>query len=644
MTNLKLLSATIFLTAGFSFMAQGQPYNQIPEFLNANNVWAFSDSSGLNFDAGAPGTSIATISSGRGDASASVSDPFTGELLFYTDGENCYNASHQVMDNGEDIISGFGPQGVCVVPFIDDPSKYYLFGLGGYQDVTASEAGLRYSVVDMSLNGGAGGIVTGQKNILITPPQVPGGTVRDSFSTAMIAIPGNNCDVWLLTHGFGKSAFYAYHITASGIDTVPVASSAGHLNANGVVVSFFVSYISGSYYRSLLAVSPDRQFVSISSMDPIAMAIGAAPGDMNGHLICRFDPETGIVSDPIEIGDNYLTLGSAFSPDGSKLYMYNLSDMSTGGGYLYQYDVTNFDSTAIANSKVILDSTRASLYYNMQLFRDTIFLRATNWDGISRINNPNQSGLSSDPQLSATASQNQRTGLQTEVVYSLPDTVQELVLDTFVCQLEELTLTPYIVADDYQYEWSNGATDSGLSVSGYGTYWVAYNNGCHYRVDTFQVNGSSPEAIISINEFQLTTALPYSSYQWMLDGSTIPEATQRTYNVQQNGDYQVIVSDSLDCTDTSAIYRVDNYTSIHAPSIAGQIIIYPNPATTQISVDAPIPVNLKLSTPDGRQIKSSERATSMTIHELSAGVYFLRLEDKDGRTLKVEKIIKSATP
>lgn len=637
-----LLSGTIFMAASLPFLAQGQHYNQTPEFLKANNVWAFADSSGLNFNSGTPGTSIATISNGRGDASAAVSDPVTGELLFYSDGENCYTANHEVMPNGDGILSGFGPQSVCVVPFIDDPSKYYVFGIGGYQDVPLGEEALRYSVVDMSLNGTAGDVVAGQKNILVPSPIPPGSSVHDSFSTAMIAIPGNNCDVWLLTHGFGKSVFYAYHITAAGLDTVPVASTAGHLNATGVSVGF---YVTGSYYRSLLSVSPDRQFVSISSMDLLATAFGASVPDMNGQLICRFDPETGIVSDPIEIGDDLLSMGSAFSPDGSKLYLYDASPMLLGSStQLCQFDISVYDSSAIINSKVVLDSTQAALFYNMQLFRDTIFLRSDAWNGISRIDQPNQTGQAVGLQLTTDRETTNRTGLQIEVVYSLPDTVRELAVDTFICQMETFTLTPIVVADDYEYAWSNGETDTSTSVTSYGTYWVAYDNGCHYRVDTFRVTGSSIDAVISINEFQLTTALPYSSYQWMLDGSIIPEATQRTYDVRQNGDYQVIVTDSLGCTDTSAVYEVDNYTSIHAPSMADQIIVYPNPATTHISISSPIPVNLKLSTPDGRQIKSSQAATSMTIHDLATGVYFLRLEDKDGRTLKVEKIIKSTNP
>src|SRR5690606_4733136 len=101
-----------------------------------------------------------------------------------------------------------------------------------------------------------------------------------------------------------------------------------------------------------------------------------------------------------------------------------------------------------------------------------------------------------------------------------------------------------------------------------------------------------------INEFQLTTALPYSSYQWMLNGSIIDGATDRTHDVRQNGDYQVIVTDSFGCTDTSDVYVVDNYTSINAPSIAGQITVYPNPAVNRTSAAVPVPLHPRRPTPD----------------------------------------------
>ncbi len=63
---------------------------------NQNNQWRFGRSGGINFNSSPPsfvsGSSIAT-----GEGSASVADPVTGNLLFYTDGVTVWNAQNTIM-------------------------------------------------------------------------------------------------------------------------------------------------------------------------------------------------------------------------------------------------------------------------------------------------------------------------------------------------------------------------------------------------------------------------------------------------------------------------------------------------------------------------------------------------------------------
>jgi len=40
----------------------------------------------------------------------------------------------------------------------------------------------------------------------------------------------------------------------------------------------------------------------------------------------------------------------------------------------------------------------------------------------------------------------------------------------------------------------------------------------------------------------------YVSYEWMLNGNSIPGATNQTYNYTQNGQYSIIVTDSNNCS------------------------------------------------------------------------------------------------
>ena len=61
-----------------------------------------------------------------------MSDPNTGQLLFYTDGRKVWNANNQVMPNGSNLLGGFYnscTQGALIVPFPEDNQRYYLFTL-----------------------------------------------------------------------------------------------------------------------------------------------------------------------------------------------------------------------------------------------------------------------------------------------------------------------------------------------------------------------------------------------------------------------------------------------------------------------------------------------------------------------------------
>src|SRR5690349_10662095 len=71
-----------------------------------NDNWIFCNGAGANFTNGTL-TRIPpkTFSSHSPTAVHSAySDPSTGELLLYTDGNNIYNRKHQVMLNGDNLI------------------------------------------------------------------------------------------------------------------------------------------------------------------------------------------------------------------------------------------------------------------------------------------------------------------------------------------------------------------------------------------------------------------------------------------------------------------------------------------------------------------------------------------------------------
>jgi hypothetical protein len=81
----------------------------------------------------------------------------------------------------------------------------------------------------------------------------------------------------------------------------------------------------------------------------------------------------------------------------------------------------------------------------------------------------------------------------------------------------------------------------------------------------------------------------------------------------------------------------------HEVSVEGikgkNIKIYPNPAHTEIYIQADTPTILRLYDIFGREIKDCHE-NKLSISELKKGLYFLRVFDKNGNLLKTEKLIK----
>lgn len=150
------------------------------------------------------------------------------------------------------------------------------------------------------------------------------------------------------------------------------------------------------------------------------------------------------------------------------------------------------------------------------------------------------------------------------------------------------------------------------------------------------------EPVINVNGFTLGTATTYSSYQWFLNGFIIPGADEQFYTVAQNGDYRVLVTNEKGCIDTSAVYTVENHSSIDdVTMLASQIRIYPNPTDDRLTIQSPVEVNATLSNITGHVIREVKNAEHLSLGDLAAGMYLLRLSDQNGTSIKVEKVIKS---
>lgn len=151
----------------------------------------------------------------------------------------------------------------------------------------------------------------------------------------------------------------------------------------------------------------------------------------------------------------------------------------------------------------------------------------------------------------------------------------------------------------------------------------------------------SNPAIISRNGAILSTVNTYSSYQWLLNGQPVAGATNDTLMITQNGQYSVVVTNEGGCTDTSDVLDVTDITDIPGLNSSGiQVSFWPNPATDHININASSPINLKISSIDGRVLLQSKHAQKVDLAHLEEGVYLLQFSDEHNRLIKVDKLVR----
>ncbi len=542
---LRLLTLPLVCLFWCFFPASAQFYNQYPEFIQANRIWMFGMQAGITFGINNPASFTAPIVIGEGIAVAS--DPQTGNLLFFSDGRVVRDQSYTLMPNGNNILgnNGSSSQGACIIPHPGDPDKYFLFSL---EDANGNGQ-LYYSVVDMSLNGGFGDIPAGQKNIRLD----------SNLSEAMIAVPGNNCDIWLLVHTRTDPVFKAYRITAAGLNTQPVISDTGPWPRSGRRTSGGQSYDAFDY--CMMQISPDRNMIALSSVHPNPPAAPAGTPFLTGTLLCRFDPDNGTVADPLLLNQT-ATPNLSFSPDARLLYI-AYPDFTDRVCSLYQYDITNYDSATISGSGIFIGNIPNPYNSNfqearMRLYHDTIYIAGYLSETMHRINNPDQRGTGCGLQLNAILFQPGTApiaGLPSDIVYTLePDTVSVLQ-DTFICPGQTLQLH---APSRPPFRWDNDSAGTARQINAPGVYYVSGNTECHIRVDSFRVRfqpGDTSfamllDTLICHYHESLSVSAPdsYPVYRWSTGD------TSRTIRPASYGTFWVL-SDSF-CTSRIDTVRI----------------------------------------------------------------------------------------
>lgn len=178
------------------------------------NIWYFGDHAGLDFNSGMP-VALTNNQMFTHEGCAVLSNS-AGQLLFYTDGVTIWNKNHQVMQNGTGLMGDFSStQSAIIVPKPGSSTLFYVFTT----DAEAHSNGFRYSIIDLSLDGGLGA-VTSTKNVLLYTPTC-------EKLTAVKHADG--VGFWIITHGWNNNNYYSYLLDTSGVNSIPVISSIGLL-------------------------------------------------------------------------------------------------------------------------------------------------------------------------------------------------------------------------------------------------------------------------------------------------------------------------------------------------------------------------------------------------------------------------------
>lgn len=319
---------------------------------------------GLDFNSGSP-IPLSNSAMGLTEGSATQCDK-NGNLLFYSNGMTIWDKTHNIMFNGNGLGGHYSAeQSVLFIPFPCDTNKYYLFGQDGQP--TCPGTGLYYSIIDMSLNGGLGGVTSTKAVHLLS------GTNEWLTGTRH----ANGTDFWVVTAKFDSTIFYSYKVSSLGISS-PVISNVG-------LDSTF------AYFKLMFNNKGDQLTFKAS------FNVGY-PSIFHRRYLANFNKNLGFINTLIPLDSEGLNDGACFSPNDSLLYAASQSTV-LNSPLLYQYKVKQPNIFA---NKTIIKQFSNYPHADMKLGPDNkIYVSSPSYDSLDVINNPNTIGIGCNYQTNA---------------------------------------------------------------------------------------------------------------------------------------------------------------------------------------------------------------------------------------------------
>ena len=391
----------------------------------AQQVWYFGSQGGIQFPASGTALPISytsTLPAGNPlntSEGCAVAYDASGNVIISTDGSTVYNKLNKAMPsaNGNLMGGSSSTQSAIIVPVPGcNCNKYFVFTVAslskGNNATHPEDAGLRYSVVDMSRESGDGDIIPATINsALISTSLSNGSKFQGYISEKLTACKDGNGGYWVLAHGvayngsgdvnnasrsklydLNKKRFYAFHITSnsiSGCENPKIDTSSNNCIITDIGLSLFKT-VSGSDITTnamgQMKFSSDGSKIAFTTWD-----------DKTVELF-DFNLNTGVVTNPKNFGPfSNSTYGVEFSPNINNLFVTTsrCNNSTTQGVYQLELSNTNpFTNKIVLEEKYELSCYK---YAAMQLWTDgRIYIAKNGAVYLAVINSPNLSNTSTN--------------------------------------------------------------------------------------------------------------------------------------------------------------------------------------------------------------------------------------------------------
>jgi gliding motility-associated-like protein len=254
--------------------------------------------------------------------SAVATDPITGDLLFYTDGDVVYDRGHTLIAGYSALNGNTTSNQPAVVTALPGQNDQYLIIVNSADYTTGGT--ISSARIDMTDQGNAPNAQTPPFGRMLSPVNSP----INNVSEGMVVI-GNaiGTQFWLINHLRNSATFLVTPITGAGLGGPVNVNFA----ANGMP-AMLAGNLSWSMAAGKIAVSPQDTARNVHLLD-FDIATGALSYDQPVLNSANFDQDA-VATDIYSIYD------TEWSPDGTKLY---ISRHGSNGieGMVYQFDLNN---------------------------------------------------------------------------------------------------------------------------------------------------------------------------------------------------------------------------------------------------------------------------------------------------------------